>query len=164
MHISDILRLQHHWTEYWMECTAMYWRHKLQENFWEHTSQYTMDYLPQKTVDLISITYQNFENSVLKLLFSKVRGSLRLHLIPNTLQQTPGLYNETDNTEHTAWYTMDPFLSTRRPWLCRRDYITLLSTTENHLQEKAQFRTENYMTLGYRSIRKKTKVMGMNLR
>ena len=114
-----------------------------------------MDYLPQKTVDLISITSQNFENSVLKLLFCKVRGSLRLHLIPNTLQQTPGLYNETDNTEHTAWHTMDPFLSTRRPRLCRRDYITLLSTTENHLQEKAQFRTENNMTLGYRSIRKK---------
>ena len=42
-------------------------------------------------------------------LFSKVRSSSRLHLIPNTLQYSPVLYNETDNTECTAWYTMDPF-------------------------------------------------------
>ena len=60
--------------------------------------------LPQKIVDLISILYQNFECSVLMernqtSSFSVMSGvSPGMHLIPNTLQYSRGLYNETDNT------------------------------------------------------------------
>ena len=101
--------------------------------------------LPQKIVYLISILYQNFECSVLmgkksdKQLFSKISSSPRLHLIPNTLQYSPGLYNETDNTECTTWYTMDRFSQLED--IDYADDIALLSTTANHLQKKAQILT-----------------------
>ena len=52
-------------------------------------------------------------NTSHKQRFSEVRSSLRLHPIPNTLQYSPVLYNETDNTECTTWYKIDLFLTTR---------------------------------------------------
>ena len=88
-----------------------------QSTLWKILRHYV---LPQKIVDLVSFLYQNSECSVMmeinqtKQLFSKVRSSPMLHCIPNTLQYSHGLYNETDNTECTTWYTMDPFLTTRR--------------------------------------------------
>ena len=36
-----------------------------------------------------------------KHLFCQVRSSPSWHLIPNTLQHSPGLHNETDNTQNT---------------------------------------------------------------
>ena len=66
-----------------------------------------------------------------KQLFSKLRSSPMLHLIPITLQYSPGLYNETDNTQCTSWYTMEPYLTTR---LCRW-YCTIMHNSKSYAEE-----------------------------
>ena len=72
----------------------------------------------QHSISELSMQYTDGNKSD-KPLFSKVRSSPRWHLISNTLQCSPGLYNDTDNTECAAWYTMYPFLTTRRSRLSR---------------------------------------------
>ena len=94
--------------------------------------------------------------------FCNFRSSPRLHLIPNTLRYSHELYNETDNTECTAWYTMALFSQLED--LDYADDIELLSTTENHPQKKAQLLTENARKTGLQINQIKTKVICINLK
>ena len=117
-----------------------------QKNFWYITSQYTME-----NTEALWITTEDcrpHQHSISELcmqctdgiksdkqLFSKVKSLPWLHFIPNTLQYSPGLHNETDNnTECTAWYTIDPFLTTRRSRLYRW-YCTIIHNSKSSVEE-----------------------------
>ena len=85
-----------------------------------------------------------------------------LHFIPNTLQYSHGLYNEADNTECTHGIQWTLFSQLEDPDYA--DDIALLSTTANHLQNRAQLLTENARKTGLQINQIKTKVMCMNLK
>ena len=93
-------------------------------------------------------------------LFSKVRSSPMLHHIPNTLQYSPGLYNETDITECTTWYIMDHFLTTMRSrlyiWYC-----TSIYNSKSYAEEGTVYH-RNDIKIGLQINHKKTPVMCMN--
>ena len=126
-----------------MECTTIYWLHRLQKAFdsihhsalWKILKHYGS---PHIIVDIISILYQNVEY---------VRG----------------LYNETYKTERTAWYT-EWALFSQIEYPDYADNIVLLSTIENQLQQKAQLPIENDRKIGLHVNQKNTKVMCMQLK
>ena len=104
----------------------------------------------------------NGKKSDKHIFFSKVLSSPRLHLTLNTLQYSPRLYNETDNTECTSWYAMD--ICSQLEDLDYAHNIALISITANHMQKKAQLLTENTRKCGTQIYQKKTKVMCMYLK
>ena len=65
---------------------------------------------------------------------------------------------------HTAQHGIQWTLFSQLEYLDYADDIGLLSTTANHLQKKAQLRTENARKTGLQVNQKKTKVMCMNLK
>ena len=124
--------------------------------------------LPQKIVDLNSILFQNFECSVLmernKTNSFSVRSGVRQGCILSQILFNIALdyimRQTTQNAQHGIPWTL--FLQTED--LDYADDISLLSTTANHLQKKAQILTENARKTRLQINQKKTKVMCINLK